>query len=344
MPPAYSAISTSVVIILLLLSTVVSIALGCIAWSRINSLFLPFPTSLGAISTFYPLLPFLSALIANVLASRYQRDRGDLPKNRITGSTTSDENGSHTTATTSVTAVNGTLPPSRSLQILFSSAVSSVVNFVIDQSLTLLPVVIATLSATYVSPSDNNCHLEQAWQSYYHNKDVNSIRTIQDQLQCCGLRSTRDRAWPFKDANHGANACESTTGYTQSCLQPWSEQERRVAVLVFVVAVLGWGIKMGTTNFTSGRFYAFANSRTRRNAWFDEANSRTERHGESSGPRLLPYTDTVFETAESTEEAADVHGQDTSIGESPLLNPDARDLSCPDGRELTGGSPWGGNV
>lgn len=73
---------------------------------------------------------------------------------------------------------------------------------------------------------------------------MNSIRTIQDQLQCCGLRSTRDRAWPFKDANHGDNACEGTTGYTQSCLQPWSEQERRVAVLVLVAAVLGWGIKV----------------------------------------------------------------------------------------------------
>lgn len=73
---------------------------------------------------------------------------------------------------------------------------------------------------------------------------MNSIRTIQDQLQCCGLRSTRDKAWPFKDANHGDDACERTTGYTQSCLQPWSEQERRVAVLVFVAAVLGWGIKV----------------------------------------------------------------------------------------------------
>lgn len=212
-----------------------------IAWSRINSLFLPFPTSLGAISTLYPLLPFLSALLANILASRYQRDHNGTPKNRITASTTADENGSHTT---SVTAVNGSLPSSRSSPTSFLSLVNPVINFVIDQSLTLLPVIIATLTATYISPSDNNCHLEQTWQSYYHNKNVHSIRTIQDQLQCCGLRSTRDRAWPFKDANHGDNACESTTGYTQSCLQPWSEQERRVAVLVFVAAVLGWGVKV----------------------------------------------------------------------------------------------------
>ncbi|EED17967.1 hypothetical protein TSTA_117470 [Talaromyces stipitatus ATCC 10500] len=251
MPATYSAINTGVVVTLFLLSTVISITLGGIAWSRINSLFLPFPTSLGAISTLYPLLPFLSALMANILASRYQRNQNNSPKNQITSSTTSDENGSHTT---SVTAVSGIIPMSGSSRSsFFISLINPIIHFIADQSLTLLPVVIATLTATYVSPSDNNCHLEQAWQEYYHNKDVNSIRTIQDQLQCCGLRSTRDRAWPFKDANHGDNACERTTGYTQSCLQPWSEQERRVAVLVLVAAVLGWGIKLGVTNFGVSR-------------------------------------------------------------------------------------------
>lgn len=115
---------------------------------------------------------------------------------------------------------------------------------IIDQLLTLLPVVLATLAATYVAPSDNNCHLEQTWLSYYRNKDVNSIRTIQDQLQCCGFRSTRDRAWPFKDSTHGDDACERSIGYTQSCLQPWSEQERRVGILVLIAAVMGWGIKV----------------------------------------------------------------------------------------------------
>lgn len=212
-----------------------------IAWSRINSLFLPFPTSLGAISTLYPLLPFFSALIATIFASRYQRDRDDTPKNLITASTASDENGNHTI---SVIAVNGPLPSSQRSQSSFLSLINPIINFAIDQSLTLLPVIVATLTATYISPSDDNCHLEQTWQSYYHRKEVHSIRTIQDQLRCCGLRSTRDRAWPFKDANHGDDACERTTGYTQSCLQLWSEQERRVAVLVFAAAVLGWGIKV----------------------------------------------------------------------------------------------------
>lgn len=110
--------------------------------------------------------------------------------------------------------------------------------------MTILPTVLATISATYIFPSDNNCHLEQAWQTYYHNKDVNAIRSIQDRLQCCGLRSTRDRAWPFKDRTHDDTACEQSIGYRQSCLAPWSDNERKVAVLVFVAAVLGWGIKV----------------------------------------------------------------------------------------------------
>jgi hypothetical protein len=110
--------------------------------------------------------------------------------------------------------------------------------------MTILPTVLATISATYILPNDNNCHLEQAWQTYYHNKDVNAIRSIQDRLQCCGLRSTRDRAWPFKDATHDDRACERSMGYKQSCLDPWSVNERKIAVLVFVAAVLGWGIKV----------------------------------------------------------------------------------------------------
>lgn len=100
---------------------------------------------------------------------------------------------------------------------------------------------------------------------------------------------------------------------------------------------------MGMTNFTSGRSHAFANSRARRNAWFDEANARNGGYGESFGPRLLPFTDSENGNTE-TEEAAVVPGDDAPIIESPLVNPDARDLSSPEGRDLTGGSPWRENV
>lgn len=100
---------------------------------------------------------------------------------------------------------------------------------------------------------------------------------------------------------------------------------------------------MGMTSFTSGRFYAIANSRARRNAWFDEANARNGSYDESSGPRLLPFTDSENSNTQ-TEEAAVVPGEVTPIIESPLVNPDARDLSSPEGRDLAGGSAWRENV
>lgn len=100
---------------------------------------------------------------------------------------------------------------------------------------------------------------------------------------------------------------------------------------------------MGINNFASGRFYAFGNSRSRRNAWFDESNARNSNYGESSGPRLLPFTDSENGNAE-TEEATALPVDDTQPGESPLLNADARDLSSLEGRDFTGGSPWRENV
>jgi hypothetical protein len=115
---------------------------------------------------------------------------------------------------------------------------------VLDHVLTLAPGIIATLAATYIS-SDNSCNLEGAWQSYFRAKNANVLRSIQDSLQCCGLRSTHDRAWPFKDANHGDDACVVQLGYSRSCLTPWREKERGVAVMVFVAAVLVWGVKVG---------------------------------------------------------------------------------------------------
>lgn len=156
------------------------------------------------------------------------------------------ENSARRTASTSLATLNNGIVSlkRRSERSIVQNVVSFFTDVVAEQILTVLPVVVATLAATYFSPGDNGCRLEQTWQNYFHNKDVNRIRTIQDQLQCCGLRSTRDRAWPFRDANHGNDACEKLTGYTQSCLQPWGDQNKKVAVLVFVAAILGWGIQV----------------------------------------------------------------------------------------------------
>ncbi|CRG87352.1 hypothetical protein PISL3812_04369 [Talaromyces islandicus] len=307
-----TVIPATVIITLLVLFIGISIVFGGIAWSRINSLFLPFPTSITAIATLFPVLSFLIVATINSFVSRFEG--ANSRRKRITAS----DGANGTTATGA------------------STAFGPLVAFFLDNIMTILPTVLATISATYILPSDNNCHLEQAWQAYYHNKDVNAIRSIQDRLQCCGLRSTRDRAWPFKDATHSDMACEQSMGYRQSCLEPWSDNERKVAVLVFAAAVLGWGIKLGFMYLGPRGFWTFNNSTFGRRAWT---------HGTSNGiegpsyPRLLPrYADDPNDIQRERDE--EDPSTDTAPGEHPLLDADARDVTSPDGRDLSGTSPW----
>lgn len=66
----------------------------------------------------------------------------------------------------------------------------------------------------------------------------------QDTNQCCGLRSVHDRAWPFKDRDHGDNACEMQLGYHRSCLTPWRVQQQNVSWMIFAAAALIWATKV----------------------------------------------------------------------------------------------------
>jgi hypothetical protein len=59
-------------------------------------------------------------------------------------------------------------------------------------------------------------------------------------LHCCGLRSLHDRAWPFKDRDHGDNTCEVQIGYKRSCFSPWKEQQQLTSSMVVVAALLSW--------------------------------------------------------------------------------------------------------
>lgn len=121
---------------------------------------------------------------------------------------------------------------------------------IIDQLHSVLLTVIATVALTYLFPDKIlSCHLEQQWQSYFQAKDTQAIRAIQDGFQCCGLRSIHDRAWPFKDRNHGDNACEVQLGYHQSCLVPWSGQQQVTSWIVFAAAVLSWAVKVSSAGF-----------------------------------------------------------------------------------------------
>ncbi|KAL2830455.1 hypothetical protein BDW59DRAFT_140985 [Aspergillus cavernicola] len=111
---------------------------------------------------------------------------------------------------------------------------------------TILTTAIATLALAYLFPEAIlSCHLEQQWQSFFQQKNSHAIRSIQDRFQCCGLRSIHDRAWPFKDREHGDNACEVQLGYRRSCLEPWAGMQRNTSWMVVGAVVLVLVVKIG---------------------------------------------------------------------------------------------------
>lgn len=74
----------------------------------------------------------------------------------------------------------------------------------------------------------------------FQRKDESGIRAIQTGLQCCGLNSRRDRAWPFPSHDVDARACERTLGYTSRCADRWQRQEAVAASLIVLASLLNW--------------------------------------------------------------------------------------------------------
>lgn len=52
-------------------------------------------------------------------------------------------------------------------------------------------------------------------------------------------------AWPFPQGERGADACVSMTERDTRCLEPWREEERKVAIMLLVVpvAVFLWKVR-----------------------------------------------------------------------------------------------------
>ncbi|KAJ8115787.1 hypothetical protein OPT61_g2646 [Boeremia exigua] len=110
-----------------------------------------------------------------------------------------------------------------------------VANFIIF----IYSTVVFTLLGTHAAPpSELNCGLRQQWQSLFREKDVNSIRAIQDQYNCCGFASPTDMAWPFPDRSHKADSCKTSFNRTRACLGPWKSEEQHIAGLLMGVVGL----------------------------------------------------------------------------------------------------------
>ena len=130
-------------------------------------------------------------------------------------------------------AAKGQLQASRMFQVVIAS-------FLVFES------VLATLAGTHYSPPGSlDCALRGTWEKLYRGHHGKSIRTIQDTFDCCGFSDQQDMAWPFPNATRGSDACLLRYEREQACLQPWREEERKVAIMLMVVpiAVFVWQVR-----------------------------------------------------------------------------------------------------
>lgn len=106
---------------------------------------------------------------------------------------------------------------------------------------TFLPFILFILSLVYATPGDiQSCSLERHWLRMFEAKNDRAIRSIQTDLQCCGLNSIHDRAWPFPSRDNDARACERTQGYVVPCGGLWRHQEAVAATLTAIASFLNW--------------------------------------------------------------------------------------------------------
>lgn len=118
--------------------------------------------------------------------------------------------------------------------------------------LLIIPVILATLSAPDVASMNlQNWRVEQQWDHFFRSKNENAIKSIQDQLHCCGLHSMRDRAWPFPSRDTDAGTCEKTSGFETRCGTMLANRLCMAAAVDLTGSVLG---ALMTVSLLSRRF------------------------------------------------------------------------------------------
>ncbi|PTB63902.1 hypothetical protein BBK36DRAFT_7141 [Trichoderma citrinoviride] len=162
----------------------------------------------------------------------------------------------------------------------------------------LLTAVLATLLFEDVIPSATvECLLDNKWLRMFRAHDGESIRLIQDTLNCCGLNSVKDRAYPFPKKNQPWSMCYEMFGRDQSCRKPWRAALRSsagadfgVVVAVGLLQILSLLMTREGTNWW--------------NAWRSINWRRQQRvHGSESRPLLEDVTD-ADEVVERQDESS----------------------------------------
>ncbi|MCJ1312933.1 hypothetical protein MMC25_006609 [Agyrium rufum] len=109
--------------------------------------------------------------------------------------------------------------------------------------LVVLQITLINLSLIFSSSSSSaiieECVLRSRWLALFRAKDVSSVRRIQDAMECCGFKSSRDMAWPFKDREHDDRACEVAFGRHVGCEERWRGEARKIAGFMVLVGVVG---------------------------------------------------------------------------------------------------------
>ena len=107
---------------------------------------------------------------------------------------------------------------------------------------TVITTILATIFLSYTIPSPaRQCLLSTRWQALWTAHDAAAIRRIQDTLDCCGLNSVRDRAWPFPSKDRPGPGCAAQFGRAGSCAGPWTGAVRTAGWVEFGV-VVGVGV------------------------------------------------------------------------------------------------------
>lgn len=98
----------------------------------------------------------------------------------------------------------------------------------------LVTTVLATLLFENVVPSATvECLMDNQWLRLWRGRNAEAIRLIQDTLNCCGLNSLKDKAYPISDPK----ACAEMFGRNQVCKGPWRSALRGSAGADFGVVV-----------------------------------------------------------------------------------------------------------
>lgn len=113
---------------------------------------------------------------------------------------------------------------------------------------------VATLSGTYFGPPGTlSCGLDERWRYLFRGKHADSIQRIQNTLECCGLHSPVDMAYPFPSHDVGVDACQRRYDRSNSCFADWQAKEQLVAgfMLLVVLMVFLWKVGGGADAKTS---------------------------------------------------------------------------------------------